>query len=201
MTTNTIKIALTTDDGISFSSKHFGSAERYIVFSYNGKNLIKESDIINNTEEEKEDGDPEKAKSVGQILKQQNVTIVTARRFGPNIIRIQKQFLPIITDSFLIDDGIQAIKNQWQYIIEAHNNNKQQHLLLKTKDGKKISAKIKQDDCVGCEACVTACPTDAITMDNKTATINKNICVACGTCIDSCMVQAIKLTKKEYNNE
>ena len=197
MTTNTIKIALASDDETSFSSKHFGSAERYIIISYNGTTLIKEPDIINNTEEEKEDGDPEKAKSVSQILKQKDVTIVAGRRFGPNIIRIRKKFLPLVVDITSIENGIEVIKENWQRIINMYNaDGQQEHILLQTENGEKVSAEVDQDNCIGCEACVEACPTDAIKMTTKaTAIVNRNICVGCSACIDTCMVQAIKLTQ------
>lgn len=50
---------------------------------------------------------------------------------------------------------------------------------------------IKADDCVGCGACVDACPQDAITVDDV-AVINADSCVDCGACIDECPSGAIE---------
>lgn len=54
-----------------------------------------------------------------------------------------------------------------------------------------IMPTIKADDCVGCGACVDACPQDAITVDDI-AVINADACVDCGACIDECPSGAIE---------
>lgn len=48
---------------------------------------------------------------------------------------------------------------------------------------------IKAEDCVGCGACVDACPENAITMDDI-AVIGAD-CIECGACIDECPSGAI----------
>jgi electron transport complex protein RnfB len=48
------------------------------------------------------------------------------------------------------------------------------------------------DTCIGCTACVKACPVDAITGErNKLHVIHANICVDCGLCGYVCPVEAI----------
>ena len=51
---------------------------------------------------------------------------------------------------------------------------------------------IEKDTCVGCEACVTSCPVDALAMDDGKAEVNDE-CIDCGTCVDTCPVEAISL--------
>ncbi len=53
--------------------------------------------------------------------------------------------------------------------------------------------KIITKDCLGCGACLPACPVDAISLngDNK-AVINDEICTKCGACIQACPVSVIK---------
>ncbi len=52
-----------------------------------------------------------------------------------------------------------------------------------------IMPTIKAEDCVGCGACVDACPQDAITVDDV-AVISAD-CIDCGACIDECPSGAI----------
>jgi len=56
--------------------------------------------------------------------------------------------------------------------------------------GKK--AVVNEEECIGCSACITACPNDAISVDDK-AKIDMDKCTGCGECISICPVDAIKL--------
>jgi NAD-dependent dihydropyrimidine dehydrogenase PreA subunit len=51
---------------------------------------------------------------------------------------------------------------------------------------------VDQETCIGCEACISECPVEAIEMVNGKAEINDS-CVECGACVDVCPVEAISL--------
>lgn len=55
-----------------------------------------------------------------------------------------------------------------------------------------MPAKVDKEKCTGCEACVGACPTEAIEMKNGTAKVT-DACVDCGVCVDECPVEAISM--------
>ncbi len=56
-----------------------------------------------------------------------------------------------------------------------------------------MPAKVEQEKCTGCEACVGECPSEAITMDADKAKISVEACIDCGVCVDACPVEAISM--------
>ncbi|MFC1808054.1 FAD-binding protein [Candidatus Omnitrophota bacterium] len=60
-----------------------------------------------------------------------------------------------------------------------------------------MALEIINEKCVGCQACVKACPYDAIYMEGKLAIVDLDKCTLCGACIEACKFDAIILRKDE----
>lgn len=56
-----------------------------------------------------------------------------------------------------------------------------------------MSAKVNKEKCTGCESCVSACPVEAIKMNEKKATVDSGTCIDCGACVGECPVEAIAM--------
>ena len=54
-------------------------------------------------------------------------------------------------------------------------------------------AKVRNSHCTGCEMCVTACPYNAITLENGKALVNEVLCEGCGSCSATCVRAAIEV--------
>ncbi|MFA4943536.1 MAG: 4Fe-4S binding protein [Lentisphaeria bacterium] len=55
-----------------------------------------------------------------------------------------------------------------------------------------MPAVVDPEKCVGCEACVSTCPVEAIAMKDGKAVVS-DACIDCGACIDSCPSSAIEM--------
>jgi len=55
----------------------------------------------------------------------------------------------------------------------------------------RIVAIIIEEDCIGCEDCISACPFDAIIMKNNKAFVEEDLCEGCMKCARVCPTQAI----------
>jgi predicted Fe-Mo cluster-binding NifX family protein len=92
-----VKIACGTDDEKNFTDNHFGDSKYFLIYEYNSESQdIKFIKKVNNgSEDEEEHGDIKKAKGISGIL--QDVSILVAFVMGPNIMRMRKKFVPVIS--------------------------------------------------------------------------------------------------------
>ena len=99
-------LAIATDDGEHFIKKHFGDAKLFQIYSFDQKEINLINLVKNDSKEEKKHADPQKAKSISQILKANSVKVLVGRAFGANIVRMKKKFVCVkcnfnqITDVF-----------------------------------------------------------------------------------------------------
>lgn len=56
-----------------------------------------------------------------------------------------------------------------------------------------MAAKVEAEKCVGCEACTSACPVEAISMSDGKAVVDAGACIDCGACVGECPAEAISL--------
>jgi heterodisulfide reductase subunit A-like polyferredoxin len=59
--------------------------------------------------------------------------------------------------------------------------------------GDAMVVRIVEEICQGCGACTSSCPSNAIVMKGKTATIMKIFCRSCGICLDNCPAGALQM--------
>ncbi len=202
-TNSVLHVAFATMDGQIYTKDHFGSANIYAVYSYDGSIFQHLEDIRNTTEEEEEDGDLRKARSVLDLLREKNVHIVVARRFGPNIRRIRRFLVPVVTGARNVSNTLPALTAAWEQISVVCNQSpeKRWHVVIgageteSPENNEKVSAKVDEDSCCGCSRCVPTCPVDAIKVERKRAEIDEESCVGCGVCVSTCPFDAIELLK------
>ncbi len=112
--------AFATDDGQAFMDRHFGDAKSFNIYEINSNQANFLKTISNTIEEEDEEvhADPNKAKGIAGLLKKEKVQVVVSKVFGPNIKRIKKKFVCIITQEKQIGDSIKTIQQNMDIIIQ-----------------------------------------------------------------------------------
>lgn len=113
-----IRIAFATDDGESFIDRHFGDARRYEIWDVNEEGIQFVKTLPNTVEDEDPavHADPAKAGGITALLKKEGVHVAAARVFGPNIARIKKRFVCVITGEGDIAAACVQLRNRLQEI-------------------------------------------------------------------------------------
>ena len=105
-------VACGTSDGELLTDDHFGESKRFYIFRLDNFHSELVTKLDNTSKEEDEDpthGDPQKAKQVSDILLDHSVNVVLAHKMGPNVVRISKNFVPVVFRGTRIDTGLQVL--------------------------------------------------------------------------------------------
>jgi len=103
--------ALATDDGETLVERHFGDALKYQLYLYDEEKfrLIKTIENVVEEESDIKGGDPVKASNMKSMLISEQVTCIVGHQIGPNILRMKKKFVAIVSRSRNINEVLNKI--------------------------------------------------------------------------------------------
>ena len=111
-------LAAATDDGEQFMDRHFGDAGYYNLYRLTPEKLEFIKKISNVSEKERMHADPVKAQGVTEMLKKENVQVAVSKVFGPNIKRIQKKFVCVLTQQGSIEEKLNVLRKQFSRLTQ-----------------------------------------------------------------------------------
>ena len=120
-----LRFAFAVNNNNQFEKKHFGDADKYLVYKQESDKIVLSSEKPNRfklLDEEVEHGSRKKGKAIIESLKKNDVNVLVSRQFGKNIKMINEHFIPVIISSEKPDEVIQIltrhlhwIKDEWKY--------------------------------------------------------------------------------------
>ena len=125
-----LRIAVATDDGDIIMRRHFGDAAFFEIFELSASGYDLVGRVTNNVGEEEGHADPKKAKGISGILKKQGVQVALSRVFGPNIKRIKKHFVCVLTGHDVISEGLDVLVRHYPEILAEFEKGEQRGFLV-----------------------------------------------------------------------
>ena len=126
-------IAFSTDDGKNFNDDHFGMAKYFHIYKFSDdkEELIEARQNVKYKEDESlKHGDPGKAEATSSSVGDADVII--GKKMGPNIVRLLKRYVCVVTKTNTIADAIQLVHENMEKIIEEKNKGEdRKHIVLK----------------------------------------------------------------------
>ncbi len=111
-----LKVAVGTDDNKKFTNEHFGDSKYFLIYNWDddGIHLVEERKNIKFDEETH--GDAKKASHISNQLK--DVNVLMAKVFGPNIVRIRKNYVPVVSRIDIIEEALNLLNSRKEEILE-----------------------------------------------------------------------------------
>lgn len=116
-----LKFALAVNNNHRFENKHFGEAEKYLIYLWNGEKILFVGDVINKYKDYDKDNKHnslKKGKIIIDFLLEFEVKILVSIQFGNNIKLVKGVFIPIIVDISEPEEAIKIIKKHIFWIEE-----------------------------------------------------------------------------------
>ena len=129
-------VAFSTNDGKHLIEDHFGDAKIYPIYEItaDGYKFIKTVENTTEAEGEHEEhhGDPKKAQGIDSLMKKNGVQVLAGKAFGPNIVRMNPQFVVVLVNNPTVDEALEVLVKNFDLIQERWNQgSERKHLNLK----------------------------------------------------------------------
>ncbi len=133
-----IRFAFAVSHAKAFESCHFGDADMYLIFEWNGEKIAFKNDLKNpykNMDESQGHGSPKKGKAIIDLLKENDIQVMVSKQFGKNITLVNRFFIPIIIDKETIEDALNVLSQHLNWIKDELEHNVHAYKLFMLKKG------------------------------------------------------------------
>ena len=130
--------AFAVNEANQFEKKHFGDADKYLIYKQDDNQIklfSEEINIFKSLDEEIEHGSKKKGEAIIQFLKERNVNVLVSRQFGKNINIVNNHFIPIKISVEQPDEVLKILGKHLYWIDDEWNNNSSNYSLFTIKSG------------------------------------------------------------------
>ncbi len=138
MTDINIKFAFAVNHSDVFEAKHFGDADKYLMYEYADDDLKFVSEQINTVktlDEEPHHGSGKKGNAIINLLKENEVKVLVSRQFGKNIKMVNQHFIPVIISSDTVENTLAVLIKHIKWIIDELKNKSTGYKLFTIRKG------------------------------------------------------------------
>ena len=133
-----LRFAFAVNNNGDFQKKHFGDAEKYIIYEHDSKKLVIIDEIENtkrDIDEETEHGSKRKGNEIIEYLKSFDVKVLVSMQFGKNIKMVNKHFIPVIVSNNKLNEVINIIEKNVHWINDEAKNKKSDYMIFRINNG------------------------------------------------------------------
>lgn len=131
-----IKLALAVNQAEIFEHKHFGEAEKFLIYKWESSQLDFQDAIYNPlVQTSLESHSPEKAEQLIFLLKELGINVLVSRQFGGNIKKVNAFFIPVQIGTSTPEESLPILKKHMKWIEEELLQNAGNYKLFNLQKG------------------------------------------------------------------
>jgi len=133
-----LRFAFAVNKANKFEKKHFGDADKYLIYEQVDDEMVLIVEEINNfklLDEEYIHGSKRKGDAIIKLLKEKEVNVLVSMQFGKNIKMVNEYFIPVIIHSEKPEDAIKILSKHLHWIKDEWINNSFDYKLFTIKSG------------------------------------------------------------------
>lgn len=133
-----LRFAFAVNNNNQFEKKHFGDADKYIIYQQESDKIVLSSEEPNRfklLDEEIEHGSRKKGNAIIGFLKGKEVNILVSKQFGRNIKMVNEHFIPVKISLEKPEEVIKVLTRHLHWIKDEWDSNKSNFKLFTIKSG------------------------------------------------------------------
>lgn len=133
-----IQVAFAVSNNNKFEEKHFGDADKYLIYQWQGEQFLYQTELINqlkNPDESNEHGSKLKGNNIISFLKDKDVNILVSKQFGKNIKMVNKHFIPVVIASDTVNNACKVLIKNMEWLVERLQKEQDNHKLIDLRTG------------------------------------------------------------------
>lgn len=107
-----IRVAFAVSNNNEFEEKHFGDADKYMIYQWQGDQFLYHDELLNQSKDLDESnvhGSKLKGDSIISFLKKNEVNMLVSKQFGKNMKMVNKHFIPVIIASNTLSEACKVL--------------------------------------------------------------------------------------------
>jgi len=133
-----LRFAFAVNKENQFVKKHFGDADKYIIYELRAERLEQiagENNHFKSLDEKHTHGSVKKGNAIIDFLKGKGVNVLVSMRFGKNIKMINEHFVPIQISVKHPEEVINILEKHVHWIVDEWDNNESDYKLFTINSG------------------------------------------------------------------
>ncbi len=114
--------------------KHFGDADKFLIYKHEENGLTFEHEIINDSKQ-MEHGSQNKGQAIIKLLQNSGVNVLVSRQFGQNIKLVNAHFIPVVVHHEKPGEIFKELEKHKHWIEDEWQYNKSGFKLFTIKSG------------------------------------------------------------------